>query len=153
MAYVTGPRSEGCVFCAALEADDDETNYVLHRGATCFVILNAYPYNTGHAMILPNRCIVDITEMTEEEGRETMRIIPRLVTTFRETMNCQGVNVGLNLGDAAGGSIAHLHWHLVPRWGGDTNFLPILGDAKVIVEMLDETYRRLRPSVEAWNLA
>jgi len=151
MEYVKGPRPDGCVFCAALADGEDERNHILHRGETCFVILNAYPYNTGHAMILPNRCIVDVTEMTEEEGHETMAIIPKLVASFRETMNCQGVNVGLNLGDAAGGSIAHLHWHLVPRWGGDTNFMPIIGDAKVVVEMLDETYRRLRASVETWS--
>ncbi len=151
MDYVTGPRPDGCVFCHALESDEDAANYLLHRGETCFVILNRYPYNTGHAMILPNRCITDVTEMTEEEGQETMALVPRLVQTYRETMNCQGVNVGLNLGDAAGGSIAHLHWHLVPRWGGDTNFMPIVGDAKVVVEMLDETYRRLKPSVEDWT--
>ncbi len=151
MDYVTGPRPDGCVFCHALESDEDAANYLLHRGETCFVILNRYPYNTGHAMILPNRCITDVTEMTEEEGQETMALVPRLVQTYRETMNCQGVNVGLNLGDAAGGSIAHLHWHLVPRWGGDTNFMPIVGDAKVVVEMLDETYRRLKPSVEEWT--
>ena len=151
MAYVTGPRPDGCVFCDALAANEDEQNYILHRGATCFVILNAYPYNTGHAMILPNRHIVDVTEMTTEESHETMALVPRLVRTFRETMGCQGVNVGLNLGDAAGGSIAHLHWHLVPRWGGDTNFMPVIGEAKVVVEMLDDTYRRLRPSVEGWT--
>jgi ATP adenylyltransferase len=152
MAYVTGPKPEGCVFCHALGADPDRDaeHYLLHRGETCFVILNAYPYNTGHAMILPNRCIVDITEMTPEEDHEALIIMHRLVGSFRESMNCQGVNIGLNLGDAAGGSIAHLHWHLVPRWAGDTNFMPILTDSKVVVEMLEDTYARLKPLVDAW---
>jgi ATP adenylyltransferase len=150
-AYVTGPRTDDCVFCAALAADRDEEHYLLYRGETCFVILNAYPYNTGHAMILPNRCIVDVTEMTAEESHETADLIPKLVRTYRDSMGCQGVNVGLNLGSAAGGSIAHLHWHLVPRWGGDTNFMPVVGDSKVVVEMLQDTYQRLKPFVEAWS--
>jgi ATP adenylyltransferase len=151
LAYVTGPKPEGCVFCHALQADRDEENYILHRGPTCFAILNAYPYNTGHAMILPNRHIVDVTECTPEENAEAMDLVQRLVATFREVLTCQGLNVGLNLGSAAGGSIAHLHWHLVPRWPGDTNFMPILGDSKVVVELLGDTYGRLRPAIDAWD--
>jgi ATP adenylyltransferase len=151
LAYVTGPRPRACVFCTALAAERDEEHYVLHRGATCFVILNAFPYNTGHAMILPNRHIVDATELSEAEGAETMDLLKRLATTYRQVLQCQGINIGLNLGDAAGGSIAHLHWHLVPRWRGDTNFMPVTGDAKVVVELLGDTYRRLRPVVEGWT--
>jgi ATP adenylyltransferase len=148
---VTGPRPAECVFCTALQAAADEEHHVLHRGETCFVILNAYPYNTGHAMILPNRHIVDVTEMTPEEGCESMTLITKLSETFRDVLSCQGINVGLNLGHAAGGSIAHLHWHLVPRWPGDTNFMPITGEAKVVVELLKDTYARLKPAVEAWS--
>jgi ATP adenylyltransferase len=139
------------VFCTALAGDADEETHVLYRGETCFVILNAYPYNTGHTMVLPNRHIVDVTEMTPDECCETMDVIRRLCATFRETLNCQGINVGLNLGSAAGGSIAHLHWHLVPRWPGDTNFMPVLGDTKVVVELLDSTHERLKPAIEAWS--
>ena len=147
MEYVKSFRrgeDDGCVFCDALAAGDDAATYVVHRGPRCFVILNAYPYNTGHVLVLPNRHMDDVCDLTDEESLETMQLTQRLCGVFRDTMNAEGVNVGVNLGRSAGGSIDHLHWHVVPRWRGDTNFMPVVGGAKVLVEMLEDTWTRLR---------
>jgi len=150
MQYVKAHRrGEGdrCVFCEALAQGDDVATHVVHRGVSCFVILNAFPYNAGHAMVLPNRHVEDLGDLTDEESLETMRITQRLCRAFREAMNAEGLNIGVNLGRSAGGSIDHLHWHVVPRWRGDTNFMPVVAGAKVLVEMLEDTGARLRKAL------
>ncbi len=150
MEYVKSFRrgeDDGCVFCDALSRDEDAATYIVHRGPTCFIILNAYPYNTGHALVLPNRHVEDLCDLTDEESLETVVLTQRLCRVYRETMNAEGVNVGVNLGRSAGGSIDHLHWHVVPRWRGDTNFMPVVGGAKVLVEMLEDTWTRLRAAL------
>ncbi len=150
MEYVLKGRPPGCVFCEARSRTDDREALVLHRGAHAFVVLNRYPYNTGHMMICPNRHIEEPADMTEHESLEVMGLLGRCATLVRNRMNAEGVNAGLNLGRASGGSVDHLHLHVVPRWVGDTNFMPVVAGTKTLVELLDGTWNRLREGVAEW---
>ncbi len=152
MEYISQEKTGECEFCAIAGADpaEDPDIYVLYRGRHHFAVLNLWPYNNGHAMIVPFRHVEDLTEMTDDEALEMHHISQRLVTAYRKTMNAQGVNVGLNLGRISGGSIDHLHLHLVPRWPGDANFMPVIGNTKVLVELLKDTWTRLMEEVREW---
>ena len=151
--YIRKERPVGCVFCEIAGADpaDDGKNYVLHRGRTQFVLLNRWPYNNGHLMVIPFRHIRELAELTDEEALESFHLARRVVDAFRRSMRAEGVNMGYNLGRVSGGSIDHLHLHLVPRWSGDSNFMPVISGTKVLVEMLDDTYSRLRDEVRGWS--
>ena len=141
-------EARGCVFCdlPAADAADDEANHLLARGEVSFVLLNAFPYNPGHLMTAPYRHVGDYEELTAEELAEMTAFAGRAIRAMREESGPHGFNLGMNLGQVAGAGIAdHLHLHLVPRWGGDTNFMPVVGRTKVLPELLAETYRRLRP--------
>ena len=150
MQYVSASGSgDGCVFCDHLAAGDD----VLFRGDTAFVLLNAFPYNTGHLMIAPQRHAGELGDLTEQERHELMDLSAESVRIVREAMSAEGFNVGMNLGSAAGAGIpGHLHVHVVPRWGGDTNFMTTVGDTKVLPEMLADTAAKLRPGFERFQL-
>jgi ATP adenylyltransferase len=138
----------GCVFCNAVAGDDEEL-LVVHRGERALVLLNKFPYASGHLMVAPRRHVGEYTELTAGEAAEIHALTVAALGALRATMAPQGFNVGWNLGQVAGGSIAaHLHQHVVPRWGGDTNFMPVLGDVKVLPEHLAETRRKL---VAAWR--
>ncbi len=152
MEYIESEKPDGCVFCEAGRADPagDEERYVLFRGKHHYIVLNLWPYNNGHAMIVPYDHVEDITELSDESALEMFHLSQRLVAAYRRAMRAQGVNVGLNLGRVSGGSIDHLHLHLVPRWMGDANFMPVIGHTKVLVEMLRETWARLRAEIERW---
>jgi len=146
--YVTasGGADGGCVFCAHLEAGDDEAAHILSRGTHTFALLNAFPYNTGHLMIAPLRHVADLHELTRDERTELMETATSATRIIEEAMGAEGFNVGMNLGAAGGAGIpGHLHLHVVPRWGGDTNFMPVVGDTKVLPEMLAQTDAKLRP--------
>ncbi len=145
--YVTTTGDdEGCFFCSHLEEDDDEKNGVLWRGERIFVVLNAYPYNSGHVMVAPCRHVGDMAEVDKEELHEMIEVTQRCVRLLTQALNTQGHNVGMNLGDVAGAGVpGHLHMHVVPRWGGDTNFMPVVGETKVLPEMLADSYKKLRP--------
>jgi ATP adenylyltransferase len=147
MQYInTATDGDDCIFCKFLAADDDEESHILYRGATAFVILNAFPYNTGHLMIAPRRHAGDLHELGAEERGELMELTSSAVEIVREALAAHGFNVGMNLGRVAGAGIpGHLHVHVVPRWGGDTNFMPVVGDTKVLPEMIAETDAKLRP--------
>jgi ATP adenylyltransferase len=149
MAYIKGSeRHDTCFLCDAANAAgvDDESLYVVARGELAFVILNAYPYNTGHLMVAPKRHVGELDELTPDEVDEIWSWTRRTVAAHREASGPDGFNIGINLGQAAGAGVpGHFHLHVVPRWGGDTNFMPVLGDAKVLPEMLSETYARLKP--------
>ena len=135
-------RSDDCIFCQHLVSGDE----ILHRGRTAFVLLNAFPYNTGHLMIAPERHIADIGDMGDEERHELMDLTTDSVRIVREAMGAHGFNVGMNLGEVAGAGIpGHLHVHVVPRWGGDTNFMTTVADTKVLPELLADTAAKLRP--------
>ena len=147
-----GGDHQGCVFCdlPAAAADQDPANHLLARGEVSFVLLNAFPYNPGHLMAAPYRHVGDYEELTAAELAEMTAFAGRAIRAMREESGPQGFNLGMNLGQVAGAGIAdHLHLHLVPRWGGDTNFMPVVGRTKVLPELLDETYRRLRPHFAA----
>ena len=141
-----GDESAECIFCAALEdKGDPELTHVLHRGERVFAILNAFPYNTGHLMIAPNRHIGDVCELSADERQDLMDLTCASVSIVREAMGAHGFNTGMNLGQVAGAGIpGHIHMHVVPRWGGDTNFMPLVAETKVLPEMLADTAAKLK---------
>jgi len=144
MEYILGDKTQGCVFCTELKEDHDRKNYILYRGGKAFVIMNIYPYNNGHLMVVPNRHIASLTATTDDERAELMRLTLHAELALTEAYRPQGINVGINLGRAAGaGVIDHLHIHLVPRWNGDTNFMPLFAETRVMPEHLETTYRKL----------
>jgi ATP adenylyltransferase len=136
---------DGCPFCSLPERDDDRASRIVARSDHSFVLLNNYPYNPGHAMVIPERHTGRFDDLTDEELLDHGRLKSRTLDALRVASNPDGFNTGMNLGGgAAGGSIEdHLHTHVVPRWSGDTNFMPVVADTKVIVEGLDDTYERL----------
>jgi ATP adenylyltransferase len=143
-----GPPAGGCVFCAMVgaPAEHDAENLLLYRGASCFVVMNLYPYNTAHLMALPYAHTADLVGLDEQVADELFALTRRCVRVLAEEYRPHGHNLGMNLGSIAGAGIAeHLHMHIVPRWNGDTNFMPIVGGTKLIPEELDVTYARLRP--------
>ena len=151
MAYVTGeeaaPSDEGCPFCR-IPSLDDATGLVVARGESAYAVLNKHPYNPGHLMVVTYRHVADLEDLTPEETRELAELTRQAVVAIKRASSPHGFNVGLNLGGVAGGSLAdHLHQHVVPRWGGDANFITVLADTKVIPQLLAETRDVL---AEAW---
>ncbi len=150
MAYIQQAAAvqdvEGCIFCELPEKHDDERTYILHRGDHAFVILNIYPYNSGHLMVAPFRHVADLEGMEAEEAADGFALLKRSIEALKEAYQPHGFNIGMNLGRVAGAGVPdHVHFHVVPRWGGDTNFMPVLGETKVLPELLDETYATLKP--------
>ena len=144
-------EAEGCIFCAALTADDT-SRLVVFRGATCFVILNLYPYNNGHLMVVPHRHVGTLAAATAAELNELIELTRRAEIALTEAYGAHGMNVGLNLGRPAGaGVVDHLHAHVVPRWDADTNFMSVIGNVRVVPEELDQTAKRLKPIFERLN--
>jgi ATP adenylyltransferase len=149
LAYVTTASKEapGCVFCAA-QADPGPESLVVYRGATCFVILNLYPYNNGHLMVVPARHVGRLAGLTTAELEELMHLTRAVECALDEHYQPHGFNMGLNLGKSAGaGVLDHLHMHVVPRWNGDTNFMTVVGETRVLPETLADTARILAPLV------
>ncbi|MEX2147397.1 MAG: HIT domain-containing protein [Candidatus Rokuibacteriota bacterium] len=146
MAYIGGARpAAGCVFCNALAGADDRASLVVHRSEHAFLILNTYPYAPGHVMAVLNRHVGALTAARPEELTDAMRLVQRAVTALTAEYHADGFNVGLNQGRVAGAGIEdHLHVHVVPRWGGDANFITVLGDTRVLPEELHQTWARLR---------
>ncbi|MGQ9513175.1 HIT family protein [Thermodesulfitimonas sp.] len=139
-----------CIFCAKLNDTRDRENHLLVRRERCFVLLNIYPYNSGHLLVAPNRHVADITALTPEEALALFQLTQEMVALLRRVMKPHGFNVGINLGRVAGaGYPGHFHIHIVPRWDGDTSFMPVVGDVKVISETLDQTYAKLREALES----
>jgi ATP adenylyltransferase len=146
LAYITGQASaEGCVFCSAL-SDASAQPLIVHRGRACFVILNLFPYNNGHLMVIPNRHIASLAAATAEELSELIALTRAAELALTETYEPHGLNMGINLGKPAGaGILDHVHMHVVPRWNGDTNFMTVVGRTRVLPEELPETAEKLRP--------
>ena len=140
--------SIGCVFCDA-QADTGQSSLVVHRGRTCFVILNLYPYNNGHLMVVPNRHFGRLAEATVDELAELIGMTQRAEIALCEAYAPHGLNMGLNIGKPAGaGVLDHLHFHVVPRWNGDTNYMTVVGETRVLPEELAQTAEKLRPIFE-----
>jgi ATP adenylyltransferase len=144
--YIKGPDHAGCIFCEKPAAGDDEPNLILAREAHAFALLNAYPYNPGHVMVAPFRHTGDLESLSVEESADVDALIKRTLRVLREAEAPHGFNIGMNLSRTAGAGIPdHLHWHVVPRWNGDTNFISIVGETRVLPELLAETYSHLKP--------
>jgi ATP adenylyltransferase len=139
-----------CVFCEAQKAGLDDDRLIVQRGKTCFVIMNLFPYNSGHVLIVPYRHIAEFTDLTDEESLEVMVHYRNLIKAIKSVSKPDGFNLGSNLGRVAGAGIdTHIHFHIVPRWSGDTNFMPVLADTKMISEDMHETLRKLRAALKA----
>ncbi len=139
--------SEECIFCRLPREKNDKKNYIVFRGKTAVVMMNIYPYNNGHLMIAPYRHIATLTKLTAEENLELMELLAQAEATLRKAMKAENFNLGMNLGRVAGaGFDGHLHFHIVPRWSGDTNFMPIISDTKVLSQSLDQAYQLIKSS-------
>jgi len=154
MAYIQAAKEQGeddgCIFCDLPAEGDDERTKILVRGERAFVILNSFPYNPGHLMVAPFRHVGGFGAIEPDEFAEVDSLLTRSVRALEREMEPHGFNLGMNLGRVAGAGIpGHLHWHVVPRWNGDTNFMPVVGQTRVLPELLDETYARLLPRFEA----
>jgi ATP adenylyltransferase len=146
MEYILQPKEEGCIFCDKPKQNRDRDNLILYRGQHCFVIMNYYPYNNGHLLIVPYVHQSELSSLAGPERTEMMEVLAKSADILKKCLNAQGINIGMNLGRMAGAGIdEHLHFHLVPRWEGDTNFMPILGHSKVLVQGLQESWDVLKP--------
>ncbi|WP_338249155.1 HIT domain-containing protein [Pyrodictium abyssi] len=138
-----------CIFCAAPKKSDDEV-LILYRGRYNYIIMNLYPYNTGHVMVIPYRHVADITELTTEELTEMMDLVKLSVKLIRQVLKPHGFNIGMNIGRIAGAGVdKHIHIHVVPRWNGDTNFMPVIAGVKVISQDVRETYKALKEALKS----
>jgi ATP adenylyltransferase len=146
MQYVSRPDKEaGCFLCAAAVSTDDEGSLVVWRSTTCFALLNRYPYNNGHMMVAPAEHVAEVEDVEPDQLAEQLGLLKRCKRVLTEVMHPNGFNVGLNLGSAAGAGVpGHMHWHIVPRWQGDTNFMPVVAQTKVIPQALGELWHALR---------
>ncbi len=134
-----------CIFCERYPQNNDRENLILYRGEKVFVIMNRFPYNSGHLMVVPYQHTGDIQNLSVEENQELMKVIQVSIAVLEEVMQPHGFNIGMNLKRVAGAGIEdHLHFHIVPRWDGDTNFMPIISNTKVVSEALDKTYEKLK---------
>ncbi len=144
MEYILSGNREGCVFCECAKAKDQKAHLVLYRSEHTFVVMNRFPYNSGHLMVVPYRHVGDLEDLTEGETADLMLTLKFCVSVLRRVLSPHGFNIGANLGKVAGAGIAdHLHFHVVPRWEGDTNYMAVIGNTKVMPESLERTYDRL----------
>lgn len=158
MEYILSDKSNttGCVFCKMIAdpPDRDRDNYLLYRGERACIILNLYPYNNGHMMVIPYMHISQLDELPPDVQTEMMRLTSLGIRLLRQTMNPQGFNLGANIGKTAGSGIdSHVHMHIVPRWAGDTNFMPVIAHTRVIPESLEQVYDRLKSALDKEDLA
>lgn len=151
MKYIEGIDSGdtgGCIFCDKPAADDDRANFILHRSERCFIIMNIFPYSNGHIMAVPYLHTADIGELDADTRLDLMNCVQLAIDAMTRTMRPDGFNIGMNLGRTAGAGIdEHIHMHVVPRWNGDTNFMPVIGCCKVISESLEDTWEKLRHAI------
>ncbi|SME93945.1 HIT family protein [Desulfovibrio gilichinskyi] len=151
MDYILGPKPDECVFCIPESTDEDKERCILFRAKHCFVLLNKFPYNNGHIMVTPYKHVSKLTDLTEEATSEIMKYITISCDVLEKAFKPHGINVGLNIGEAAGAGIAaHLHFQLVPRWNGDASFMAVFGETTVIPQHLSSTYSRLKPLFDSY---
>ena len=150
MDYIRTPKEGGCVFCDKSQTTEYKKNLVLHQGKESFILMNLYPYSNGHIMISPYEHTSDINEISDTCNNEIMAFAKGTMNILRKVMSAEGFNFGANIGKAGGAGIEeHIHYHIVPRWKGDTNFMPVVGNTKVLVEGLVETWISLKPHFES----
>ena len=149
IGYIQATKDEGCILCDLPREERDEENLILHRGKSSFIIMNRYPYNPGHLMIAPYKHVGVIEELDTDEIYEIIDLCKLAIRVIKSCMEPDGFNIGMNLGRIAGAGIDdHIHLHIVPRWSGDTNFMPVLAGTDVIPEALKETYKKLKEALE-----
>lgn len=149
IASFSEQSSGECILCKAFQENDDDKNLIVTRGIHCYVIMNLYPYNNGHLMVVPFRHIGNLDSLSNEESLEIFDLLKRMTVSLTEIMKPDGFNIGSNVGRSAGAGIDdHIHFHIVPRWNGDTNFMPVLADTKLISEDIKETLFRLRKAIK-----
>jgi ATP adenylyltransferase len=138
-------KGDGCVFCRIFESTDDRKNLVLHRGKNCFLVLNTFPYTSGHVMIVSNQHIAELHTLACETAQEMMTLAQRMEGILREVYKPDGLNLGINVGKAAGAGVAgHIHMHVLPRWVADSNFMTTVGETRILPEALDTSYERIK---------
>lgn len=146
MEYILSEGEDGCFLCRKGEGEGEPAGRILVRSELAFVILNVYPYNPGHLLVAPNRHVAELERLDGPELTDVSRLLQRSIAALKEASRPDGFNLGMNLGRVAGAGVPeHLHWHVVPRWSGDTNFMPIVGRTRVLPELLADTYARLKP--------
>lgn len=147
--YILGPKPDECVFCVPDSEDEDEERLILYRGRKCFVVMNKFPYNNGHIMICPYRHVMNLEDLDAAESSEMMELLQKCAPILKSHFNCEGINIGLNQGQAAGAGIReHLHFHMVPRWNGDSSFIAVMDEVRTIPQHLHESWKSLRPLFE-----
>ncbi len=146
MEYILSEKGSECIFCKKIKEDRDEDNYILYRGTNSFVMMNVYPYNNGHLMVMPYLHLSTLEELGTDVMFDMMNITQKAISILRDVLNPDGFNVGMNFGKIAGaGMPSHLHIHIIPRWMGDTDFMPLVAETRVMPEHLKITYRKLLP--------
>ena len=149
MDYISNPKKEKDIFLKKGQSQDDRNNLVLYRGVNVFVVMNLYPYNNAHLMVVPYAKHDDMTDLDNKVLSEIILISKKCMEILKSELKCEGFNFGLNMGKAAGAGIDdHLHYHIVPRWSGDSNFMPVIGHTKIIMESFFDTYDKLKPSID-----
>lgn len=149
--YILSEKEDGCIFCLKPEQTDDAKNGILYRSTHCFVIQNLYPYNNGHIMVVPYHHVPTLYELSEVEMIDLFATVRVAEKVLRLAYHCEGLNIGINEGQAAGAGIAeHIHVHLVPRWVGDVNFMTVVGGKRVIPEAFEETFRKLKEQFDSF---
>jgi len=148
-AYVSGAqKASGCVFCDAAKEDDAKAR-IVHRGKFCFIILNTFPYTPGHVMVVPYAHVNELQKLPSEAANEMIALSQRMETVLRELYHPDGINLGMNIGKAAGAGIAdHIHMHVLPRWVADSNFMTVVGEARILPETLEETWKRMTKAMD-----
>ncbi len=145
MEFILGEKEEGCIFCTRASRQNDRDDLILDRGDKSFVILNRYPYSNGHLMVVPYEHTDDMGSLSAETSAEIMASMAAWTQVLKQALKAEGINLGMNLGKAAGAGVKdHLHFHIVPRWVGDTNFMPVMSDTRVMPEAMDQTYELLK---------
>jgi ATP adenylyltransferase len=143
MDYILKKKKKGCFFCQKLKEKKDVKNLILYQGEHVFVIMNKYPYTNGHLMVVPKRHCLDLEELDHNELREIFDLLKASAQVLKTSLRPHGFNIGMNIGKVGGAGEGHLHFHIVPRWAGDTNFMPVLGKTKIVPEYLEKTYQKL----------
>ena len=143
MDYILGEKKKGCFFCRKVKEKKDKENLILYKGEHVFVVMNRYPYNNGHLMIAPKRHYLGLEKLDDKESKELFDSLRASIKVLKACFRPHGFNIGINIGRVGGAGEDHVHLHVVPRWAGDTNFMPVLGETKVVPEYLEKTYQRL----------
>jgi ATP adenylyltransferase len=144
MEYILGKKRRGCFFCRKLKEKKNKEHLILYQGEHVFVIMNKYPYANGHLMVVPKRHCLNLEQLDNNESRELFDLLKASVRVLKASFHPHGFNIGMNIGKMGGAGENHLHLHIVPRWAGDTNFMPVIGNTKIVSEYLERTYEKLR---------